>query len=63
MYNKEKAKSSKFLIENIQNCKFCGKECHNLNSLKQHECRCKQNPNRIEMHGGNKKNYKPVCAG
>ena len=46
MYNKEKAKKSKFLVENIQNCKFCGKECHNLNSLKQHECRCKLNPNR-----------------
>ena len=30
-------------------CKYCGKECKNLNSLKQHECRCKQNPNRIKI--------------
>lgn len=28
-------------------CKYCGKECKNINSLKQHECRCKQNPNHI----------------
>ena len=28
------------------NCKYCGKECHNLNSLRQHEIRCKANPER-----------------
>lgn len=28
-------------------CQYCGKECKNVNSLKQHECRCKQNPNHI----------------
>lgn len=28
-------------------CQYCRKECKNLNSLKQHECRCKQNPNHI----------------
>ena len=28
-------------------CKFCGKECKNNNSLKQHEIRCKYNPNKI----------------
>lgn len=28
------------------NCKFCNKECKNLNSLTQHELRCKCNPNR-----------------
>jgi hypothetical protein len=28
-------------------CKYCGKECKNENSLKQHEIRCKSNPNRI----------------
>lgn len=27
-------------------CKHCGKECPNLNSLTQHEIRCKENPNR-----------------
>lgn len=30
-------------------CKYCNKECKNLNSLKQHEIRCKLNPNRINM--------------
>ena len=29
------------------NCKYCGKECKNKNSLVQHEIRCKQNPNHI----------------
>jgi len=28
-------------------CKYCGKEYYSLNSLKQHEARCKQNKNRI----------------
>ena len=27
-------------------CKYCGKQCKNINSLKQHEIRCKSNPNR-----------------
>lgn len=29
------------------NCIYCGKLCKNKNSLAQHECRCKQNPNKI----------------
>ena len=32
-------------------CKYCGKECKNLNSLKQHEIRCKENPNNITNKG------------
>lgn len=28
-------------------CIYCGKECKNKNSLAQHECRCKHNPNAI----------------
>ena len=31
------------------NCKFCGKECKNKNSLKQHEIRCNKNPNKIKV--------------
>ena len=30
-------------------CKYCNKLCKNENSLVQHECRCKQNPNRIKI--------------
>lgn len=30
-------------------CKYCGKECKNLNSLRQHEIRCKLNPNKIHI--------------
>lgn len=28
-------------------CQYCGKKCKNLNSLRQHEIRCKENPNKI----------------
>lgn len=31
-------------------CKFCGKECKNLNSLAQHEIRCPKNPNRKDYN-------------
>lgn len=32
-------------------CQYCGKKCKNLNSLKQHEIRCKKNENRISCKG------------
>ena len=35
----------------MYNCKFCGKECKNLNSLRNHERCCKQNPNRFIPQG------------
>ena len=34
-------------------CKFCGKECKNSNSQRNHELRCKLNSNRILMDGEN----------
>ncbi len=34
-------------------CKFCGKECENKNSLVQHEIRCKENPNKINVYVSN----------
>lgn len=43
----EKAKLSEFNRLNTQYCQYCGKECKNINSLRQHECRCPKNPNRI----------------
>lgn len=30
------------------NCRYCGKECKNKNSLAQHEIRCAHNPNKIK---------------
>ena len=30
-------------------CQFCGKVCKNKNSLTQHEIRCKENPNKIDL--------------
>ena len=33
------------------NCKYCGRECKNNNSLTQHEIRCKENPNHIKCYG------------
>ena len=38
---------SEFNKLNISYCRYCGRECKNINSLKQHECRCHSNPNRI----------------
>lgn len=29
-------------------CQYCEKQCKNLNSLKQHEIRCKENPNKLQ---------------
>ena len=31
-------------------CNFCGKQCKNLNSLKQHSTRCSQNPNHKDFN-------------
>ena len=31
------------------NCKYCNKLCKNTNSLAQHECRCKLNPNKLDL--------------
>lgn len=42
-------------------CKYCGKECKNKNSLVQHEIRCKENPNKIDLSyikPGNSKGHK-----
>ena len=33
-------------IPDSLNCQYCSKLCTNLNSLRQHECRCPLNPNR-----------------
>lgn len=30
-------------------CKYCGKECKNKNSLVQHEIRCKENKDRLDL--------------
>lgn len=38
-------------------CKYCNKECKNLNSLRQHKIRCKQNPNKILPSGCFTKNH------
>lgn len=32
-------------------CKYCGRLCKSMNSLTQHEIRCKQNPERIICYG------------
>lgn len=33
----------------VSNCRYCNKQCKNLNSLHQHEIRCKNNPDRIQQ--------------
>ena len=47
MLTSEKALQSEFNRQETLYCKYCHKECHSLNSLKQHEIRCKENPDRI----------------
>lgn len=48
MYNKQYNVTNKnLLVRNDLYCRYCGKQCKNLNSLTQHEIRCKENPNRI----------------
>lgn len=42
--------NSEFNQKIIVFCKFCHKQCNSLNSLKQHECRCPENPNRINVY-------------
>ena len=37
---KEQAKNLKINLPSIQYCKYCNKECKNLNSLIQHEIIC-----------------------
>ena len=39
------------------NCKYCGKLCKNKNSLAQHECRCKKNPNKIKVNINSQGNH------
>lgn len=36
-----------YLKEAVYYCQFCSKYCHNRNSLRQHEIRCKHNPSKI----------------
>ena len=46
MYKKENNKTNPNLIlRDDLFCQYCGKPCKNLNALKQHEIRCKHNPN------------------
>ncbi len=45
--NIQKAKNEKKAKEILPGkCRFCGRDCKNQNSLRQHETRCKKNPNR-----------------
>ena len=47
MYSKNNNKTNPNLeLRDDLFCQYCGKQCKNLNSLKQHELRCKHNPNR-----------------
>lgn len=48
MYNRKHNIKNKFLEHRDDlYCRFCGKQCRNLNSLAQHEIRCTSNPQRI----------------
>jgi hypothetical protein len=38
-------------------CQYCGRECKNLNSLRQHEIRCNENPNKIDLEYLSNRDY------
>lgn len=38
-------------------CQYCNKECKSLNSLKNHEIRCKENPNKLPIKGFNEHQF------
>lgn len=52
-----------FNKQQILYCKFCNKECYSLNSLKQHEIKCKQNPNRLNIEFSKKISRKGINKG
>ena len=58
-----------FNKEQLLYCQYCRRECKSLNSLKQHEIRCKKNPNKIICKGsygnnkGKMKGYKWLTDG
>lgn len=41
-------------------CKYCGKICKNKNSLAQHEIRCKENPNKINLEYLSNRDYSNI---
>lgn len=46
----ERLQNNGFHRPQILYCEYCNKECHNQNSLIQHEIRCKKNPNKINTY-------------
>lgn len=50
-YTQEKEPDRITNVDKPQNCQHCGRECKNLRSLRQHEIRCKNNPDRIACIG------------
>ena len=52
-----------FNAPQILYCKFCGKECKSINSLKQHERRCIKNPNKLYVNiNDNKVILRPLLS-
>lgn len=49
----------KYPIPSFMDCQYCNKLCKNANSLRQHEVRCKENPNKIDVVFINKTNVHP----
>lgn len=44
-------------------CQYCGKQCKNVNSLRQHEVRCKENPNGRKTRNGFKEYNERIKRG
>jgi hypothetical protein len=65
IYQAEKqshTKKRKNIIEDPMNCTFCGKECKNSSSHRNHERCCPQNPNRYILPNGVKGSKRHVVS-
>lgn len=55
--NFTKVNNDRKLDTTIYYCQYCGRECKNLNSLRQHEIRCNENPNKIDLEYLSNRDY------
>jgi DNA-directed RNA polymerase subunit RPC12/RpoP len=58
--NFTKVNNDRKLDTTIYYCQYCGKECKGKNSLVQHEIRCKENPNKINLEYLSNRDYSNV---
>ena len=58
--NFSKSNNERKLDITIYYCQYCGKECKGKKSLSQHEIRCKENPNKINLEYLSNRDYSNI---